>query len=192
MRAQLEIFTLNFFQHELLIALREWLALEFNLHSLESSFSFSLDESFDPARRQYHATRIWEQVLKARQGSHHKLLVITEYDLFIPVLTFVFGEAQLGGRAGIVSICRLLESFYGLVPNQDLLFQRLCKEVVHELGHLYGLRHCYMPSCVMGPSTTVERVDAKEWKFCPECLETFARAREDLAMKLSHTPPKKR
>ncbi len=184
MSAQLEIFTLNFSQHELLIALREWLALEFNLHSLESLFSFSLNNAYDPARHQYNATRIWEQVLKARPDSHHKLLVLTEYDLFIPVLTFVFGEAQLGGRAGIVSICRLLESFYGLPPNPDILFQRLRKEVVHELGHLYGLRHCYMPFCVMGPSTNVERVDAKEWKFCPECLETFARARNDLALRL--------
>jgi archaemetzincin len=168
----------------MLTALREALEFEFGLSSSIGHFSFSLDSAYDPHRKQYNATRLWRQVLSAREGSLHKLLVITDYDLFIPVLTFVFGEAQLGGRAGIVSACRLHESFYDLPPNDDLLFSRLLKETIHEIGHLYGLRHCYTPGCVMGPSTAIAGVDLKSEKFCIECLQVFARAREVLAARL--------
>jgi archaemetzincin len=168
----------------MLEALREVLEFDIGLSSRLGNFSFSANSAFDPYRNQYDATRLWRQVLSAREGSLHKLLVVTDYDLFIPVLTFVFGEAHLGGRAGIVSACRLHESFYGLPPNDDLLFSRLLKETIHEIGHLYGLSHCYTPGCVMGPSTLIEGVDLKSEKFCLECLQAFAREREGLLARL--------
>ena len=168
----------------MLAALREALEFEFGLSSGIGHFSFSFDNAFDPHRNQYNATHLWRQVLSAREGSFHKVLVVTDYDLFVPVLTFVFGEAQLGGRAGIVSACRLHQSFYELPSDDGLLFMRLLKETIHEIGHLYGLRHCYTPGCVMGPSTAIEGVDLKSKKFCVECLQAFAHAREVLLEQL--------
>ncbi len=184
MNPQVEIFPLHFSRTKMLQALRDFLAAEFGLESVIREFSFSLNTAYDARRKQFNATRLWQQILKARGNSPRKLLVITEYDLFIPVLTFVLGEAQLGGRGGIVSVCRLQETFYQRPQNEDLLFQRLCKEAVHEIGHLYGLRHCYNPGCVMGPSTNVEGVDLKGWAFCYDCLNQFAEQRNKLAREL--------
>jgi len=181
---QLDIFPLDFHERGMLSALRDFLAFNLSITSAIQNFVFPLRKAFDASRRQYHATPLWQSVLEKAPDSPQKLLVITEHDLFIPVLTFVFGEAQLGGRAGIVSVCRLRETFYGLPANPELLFERLCKETVHELGHLYGLHHCYTPGCVMGPSTAVEGVDLKDSTFCPTCLETFVRARDALAARL--------
>ena len=94
-------------------------------------------------------------------------------DLFIPVLTYVFGEAQLDGRAAVVSTYRLDNQIYGLPPDRDLLFQRLVKEAVHELGHTYNLVHCHRPPCVMLSSPYVEGIDQKSDWFCEDCLRSL-------------------
>jgi len=91
-------------------------------------------------------------------------------DLFIPVLTFVFGEAQLNGRAAIVSFHRLDSQVYGLPPNPNLLLARLFKESIHEMGHTFNLLHCHVNQCVMGSSSTVDGVDLKSARFCNSCL----------------------
>ena len=50
----------------------------------------------------------------ATSASTWRLLGITGLDLYIPILTFVFGEAQMGGPCAIVSYHRLAQEFYGL------------------------------------------------------------------------------
>ncbi len=90
-------------------------------------------------------------------------------DLYIPVLTFVFGEAQLSDGGAVVSTHRLRQEFYGLPADLELLRERLLKEALHELGHTYGLRHCPDYLCVMSSSNGVERIDLKRAEFCPAC-----------------------
>lgn len=133
--------------------------------------------SFDPGlchdehRGQYNSTKLIQQMLEGqdvRAGS--KVLGITGVDLFIPVLTYVFGEAQLDGAAAIVSTFRLQNEAYGLEPDEELLHARLEKESFHELGHTFGLIHCPDPSCVMRASTYVEHIDFKTRDFCSRCL----------------------
>jgi len=89
--------------------------------------------------------------------------------LFVPVLTFVFGEAQLDGNCATVSFARLREEAYGLPAHEDVLRERLLKEAIHELGHTFGLRHCADWRCVMTSSHAVERLDVKSAEFCGEC-----------------------
>jgi archaemetzincin len=98
-----------------------------------------------------------------------RLLAVTSVDLYVPVLTFVFGEAQLTGSCAVVSLHRLREEFYGLPPREDLMRERLVKEAVHELGHTFGLRHCDDWRCVMTSSHAVERLDVKSAEFCFLC-----------------------
>lgn len=101
--------------------------------------------------------------------SWRRVIGIASEDLFAPVLSFVFGQAQLGGEAAIVSAHRLDEARYGLPPDPELLLARLEKEVWHELGHTFGLRHCHRNGCVMRFSSEVEEVDQKQSRYCEEC-----------------------
>ena len=98
-----------------------------------------------------------------------RVLGVTACDLYVPVLTFVFGEAQLDGNCAVVSTARLHEEFYGLPAREDLLRERLVKEAAHELGHTFGLRHCADWRCVMASSHAVERLDVKGAEFCAAC-----------------------
>ena len=139
----------------------------------------------DATRNQYMSTSILsrlsalvESELFAREGPHIRLLGVTALDLFVPVLTFVFGEAQLEGCCGVVSLHRLREEHYGLPPNPALLAERLAKEAAHELGHTYGLRHCDDWNCVMASTHAVERLDLKGADFCARCARAVRRKRD--------------
>jgi archaemetzincin len=99
-----------------------------------------------------------------RDGGPDRLLGVTDVDLFIPVLTFVFGEAQLGGRAAIVSLARLTEA-----ADPATLAARFVKEAVHELGHTFGLVHCASAACVMSRSPGLTAVDLKRDRLCADC-----------------------
>jgi len=104
----------------------------------------------------------------------HVVLAITAADLYVPVLTFVFGEAQLGGPRAIVSTHRLSEEFYGQSGDESKLSVRLAKEALHEIGHTQGLRHCDNWRCAMASSHAVERLDLKEAQYCRRCMDNFA------------------
>ncbi len=125
--------------------------------------------AFHPERQQYHST----EILRTLQGylDRHtwRLLGITDVDLYIPILTFVFSEAQMGGPCAIVSAHRLRQEFFGLPRDAELVRQRLLKEAVHELGHTLHLTHCDDYRCCMAPSHAVEWIDLKEADFCPVC-----------------------
>ncbi len=128
--------------------------------------------AYHPGRGQYDSTRL---LLELRTRYRAPVVGAADVDLFIPVLTFVFGEAELGGQAAVFSIHRLREEFYGLPPNRDRLLERALRELLHETGHLIGLSHCQDASCVMSPSHSVELVDVKEAAYCSACLEWMAR-----------------
>jgi archaemetzincin len=134
-----------------------------------------VESAFDGARRQYNAAVLMAAAAERAAASGEKCLVVAAVDLFVPVLTFVFGQAALGGDAGVVSIHRLANEFYGMPRDDALLRRRLEKEVVHELGHMFGLYHCHQFECVMRSSTYVEEIDLKREDFCPACE---ARVRE--------------
>ena len=126
-------------------------------------------DAFDPKRKQYNSTQLLLKLLEIDSGANGKTLGVADVDLFIPVLTFVFGEAQLGGSAAVVSTHRLRQQFYGLRENQRLFYERCEKEAVHELGHAFGLAHCRSYSCVMHFSNSIEQVDLKSAAFCDDC-----------------------
>lgn len=130
------------------------------------------DPFYDPMRRQHYSTRIVEHLAKTYDSPGEKVLGVAEVDLFIPILTFVFGEAQLGGRAALLSIARLRQTFYGLPEEPERLYHRVEKEALHELGHTLGLVHCPDYGCVMHFSNSVEEVDLKGERFCGTCGKT--------------------
>lgn len=128
-----------------------------------------LRPAYSPERNQYHATLLLASLLRTLPEPGSRILGITGVDLYIPVLTFVFGQAQLAGPGSILSTYRLQNEFYGLPPDPDVLLDRVMKEAVHELGHSFGLVHCPDFRCVMNASTYVEEVDLKGDWYCPAC-----------------------
>ena len=126
--------------------------------------------AYNPDRRQYFSSQILNeirQVISPTKGE--KVLVISDIDLYVPQLNFVFGEAELGGHFAIISLARLRQSFYGLPENRALFLDRTAKEAIHELGHTYGLGHCPHPECVMHFSNSLQDTDRKEASFCQHC-----------------------
>jgi archaemetzincin len=131
--------------------------------------------SFDPGRRQYHSSQLLRHLAGRSLPPTARYLGVTPLDLFVPILTFVFGEAQLGGPAALVSWRRLDNTFYGLPDDSALLEERLLKESLHELGHTLGLRHCDDPLCVMASTHSVELMDEKDASFCPDCVSLLSK-----------------
>ena len=136
--------------------------------------TFDIGFSFDTGRQQYYSTAILQKLERASDPDA-RILGVTPCDLYVPVLTFVFGEAQLDGNCAVVSTARLKEDFYGLPSREDLLRERLLKEAAHELGHTFGLRHCNDWRCVMTSSHGVERLDVKGSDFCRSCRKPLQR-----------------
>lgn len=134
-----------------------------------------LAATLDPAaayhaeRQQFHSSEILQQMYPIVPPRAWRLLAIADVDLYIPILRYVFGEAQIGGPCAVVSAYRLRQEFYGLDPDQGLLRDRLLKECVHELGHTLDLRHCQNYRCAMASSHAVEWIDLRESTMCPSC-----------------------
>lgn len=132
--------------------------------------SFSIpDTAYDAKRGQYQSVEIMKMLAQHVPPDASRILGITDVDLAIPMLSFLFGQAQFEGRVAVVSLCRLHQEFYGLPPQESLLRERAVKEALHELGHTFGLVHCSNPRCAMSLATQVEFVDAKDEQYCAHC-----------------------
>ena len=157
---------------DLLEAIRRRVAGEFGLPVGAHLSAERPEGTLDPRRGQHSSTKILRWLSEHRPASADRVLAVTDADLFIPILTFVFGEAQLKGRAAVVSTARLAGD--GLVVPDPARFRaRVVTECVHELGHTFGLLHCQSTRCAMARSPGLREVDAKTETLCPACRERY-------------------
>lgn len=159
---------------EALTAIGSFLSAQFQLPLREMDLP-AVDFALDARRNQYGSIAVLELISRLCPDDAIKLVAVTERDLFIPVLTFVFGQAQLGGRAAVISLARLRQEFYGLEPNRPILLDRAYKEALHEAGHTFGLVHCADHGCAMSLSTRVQQIDQKRAALCLACSRRLAR-----------------
>lgn len=157
------------FDKDFLEEIAREVAQEFHLSvSIEQSY-LDLSTFYDSARRQYDGDKLLKELNPMFPTQYLKKVGLFRIDLFIPILTYIFGQAILNGDTGIASIYRLRNEQYGMEKNDDLLLNRFQKIIIHELGHMFGLMHCHVPTCVMRSSTYVEDIDQKSAHFCVYC-----------------------
>jgi archaemetzincin len=166
---KLQLLSIGEVDRRLMEELRSTLATMFRVPCELLNHPLNPEFAYHPERQQYHSSEILGAMQQSLAAHCWRLLGVTAVDLYIPILTFVFGEAQLGGRCALVSLHRLRQEFYGLSGDQLLLRQRLVKEAVHELGHTLELTHCDDYTCVMAASHAVEWIDIKETHLCEIC-----------------------
>jgi archaemetzincin len=166
-------------EEALLSYLKQSLFQTFNIKTRIRTCCFDLSLVYDPARNQYNSSGLLLQLISDAPPDTFRILGVTELDLFIPIFTFLFGEAQLNGIAALVSTHRLRNQFYGIPEDNELLKNRLLKEGIHELGHTFGLIHCFTLKCVMKSSTYVEEIDQKSPNFCRLCEQEILHWRNE-------------
>lgn len=132
--------------------------------------TIDLSMAYVRRRNQYLADAILKSLPLPEDES--RLVGIVDVDIYSGTLNFVFGIAELPGKRALISTYRL---GLGNVPR-GLLIERLTKEIVHELGHTFGLRHCSNRKCVMCFSNSIGDTDYKSARLCRNCLEEYSRA----------------
>ena len=165
----IELISFGYFEDDFLEKIADAVAREYDLPVHFKEGHLDLSEYYDPARRQYNGNLLLKRIDTQYASESIKTFGLFYVDLFIPILTFIFGQAFLGGRTAISSIYRLSNERYGMKEIDNFLLARFTKEVIHELGHCFGLVHCHVPDCVMGSSTYVEDIDQKSQHLCGKC-----------------------
>jgi len=99
---------------------------------------------------------------------------------------FLFGEANLDLSVGIFSFARYSDD----VPTSSARFLRRCGMVLcHEVGHLFGIKHCVYASCLMNGSNHLEESETRPWALCPVDLRKLQLTLDAAKLQGKDTPP---
>jgi len=125
-------------------------------------------EFIDVLRNQYRAEEVLNWVY-SKWGKGDLVLAIIEGDGYAGGLNFVFGIASPLLKIALVFTYRLKLWVKSGAVLRQVFIERLRKEVMHELGHVFGLGHCSNPFCVMFFSNSIFDTDRKTWRYCSRC-----------------------
>lgn len=135
------------------------------------------DYAYDEDANQYVAMYILTEMSKKLTfPGNYKVLGVCNVDLFLPESNypFIFGQAIRGGNVALISMIRMNpNSYVGGKPNDELLFKRMQKEAIHELGHTFGLDNTYDPECVMYLPKDLKELDKKTDSFTLPAQQEF-------------------
>jgi archaemetzincin len=122
-----------------------------------------------PQRGQYTAGKIL-LALESLTGGARFRLGVAQFDICTPILGFVYGESQLGGKAAVISLHRLDH------PDPGQMYLRAAKIGLHETGHLLGIGHCRAANCLMNFASNLGKLDTIPLSFCSSCEFEIARS----------------
>jgi archaemetzincin len=127
------------------------------------------EEAFQRHRCQYDAGLVLNYLARVAFPQHLRILAVTDVDLCTPILTFVFGQAELGLNLAVISDYRLKHMEEGVIAAEGIYYERLAKVALHELAHTFSLYHCETPKCLMRYSHGLRHLDELDIFFCERC-----------------------
>lgn len=163
------LISLGYFEKDLLQKISDAIIKQIPVPVIVKEANMDLILFYEPARRQYNGNKLLTEIDRIFGSDTSKTIALLNVDLYIPILTYIYGQAYLNGRTGIASVYRLSNELYGMERDDDILTERFIKEVIHELGHTLGLKHCYNTDCVMRSVTYVEEIDQRLNAMCSSC-----------------------
>ena len=131
-----------------------------NLESVYAGFFKLPTNSYNPSRRQYDSNTIIKNLAETNKNKFAFKIGIVDVDIYAHRMNFIFGMADPLHKTALVSTHRLVG---------EKIAEHICKEVVHEVGHLFGLGHCSNSQCVMYFSNTIIDTDNKGVDLCKNC-----------------------
>lgn len=130
-------------------------------------------DSYNSTRGQHHSTIILKNIQSMKSEDFDRVLGVTDVDLYVPELNFVFREADTSAGIAVISLTRLRQEFYRLPDDERLFHMRAIKEATHEIGNTYGFGHCQDPKCIMYFSNSLRDTDIKGPGFCKRCQQSL-------------------
>jgi len=125
------------------------------------------EKAYNPIRKQYNAEKILKDLYLDKKEDF--LLALTDKDIYVEGLNFVFGLASPYFKSCIVSFSRLRSE------DNRIFKERVFKEIVHEMGHIFGLEHCENKRCIMHFANSIEDVDYRFKGLCEKCLRKLGK-----------------
>ena len=111
----------------------------------------------DTKKIQYNASTILTKTIPLVPNDAYCMLSVTMEDIYPrESWNFVFGLANLTSRTGVFSFVRYDPLFWGIEePKRNLiLLKNACGVMVHEIGHMFAIKHCIYYNCIMNGSNS--------------------------------------
>jgi archaemetzincin len=128
------------------------------------------DKCFYEPRKQYRGDYINRWLNEVREEEDSIVIGLLNIDAYVPPLNFVFGVAS-----PYYNVCSVYLPRLSFGVDTKIIEERVFKEVLHELGHIFGMKHCDNKRCVMAFSNSIIEVDQKTGRLCSKHFNIFAK-----------------
>ncbi|CAF4797090.1 unnamed protein product [Rotaria sp. Silwood1] len=134
---------------------------------------------------QYQTKGLFEYLAHTRsqRNAREELLcvAVTMADIYPDeTYNFVYGQARVTDSYGVYSFSRL-DPLFPMPPHKSMnmkltdadrtiILRRCIKILLHEIGHLFGLKHCIYYLCLMNGANNQIEMDQQPLFVCPVCL----------------------
>ncbi len=169
----IRVVTLSEFEQETLDLVLKKLQNAYGVGSEIGRRATMPSEAYDPAADAYDAVKTLAEAEDVRAFGDDKILFLTDRPLTLPVGPMgagpVDGFADDGGLKAIATTA-------GLGGSKTLpLPEGLAKRAARQVGHLFGLHHCYDARCAMLPGWAEGFAQYPEVTLCPFCRDKSER-----------------
>ena len=131
-------------------------------------------------KKQWKSTDILRWLPKKLPADGYAMIAVTMTDLYPDEKwNFVFGQASTKDRVGVFSFARYHPAWTNRpaeAGTEALVLRRAAKVLTHEMGHMFGIRHCIYYECNMNGANHLDEADSTPVHLCPVCLRKLHRA----------------